>query len=434
MQRLRRRTATAAVAQFALSGLAAVALLGFLAVAVLRRNGINEAIREAKDVTRLAGEGIVAPAVTPGVLRGDPRALRRLDRVVRARILHDPVVRVKLWDASGKVLYSDAAPLIGLRFGLPAEERQVERTGGTEAEVSDLRRPENRFENGRGQLLEVYHGIRLADGRRLLFESYQTYAAIRASGRRQWESFLPALIGALVLLELVQIPLAVSLARRLRRGQRDREDLLRRAVDASGLERRRIARDLHDGPVQDLSGVGFSVAAAAERLRAAGDVEGAARLEEAGARTRGSVRALRSMLVELYPASLRQAGLPAALADLLAPLRAAGIDAEADVADGLDLPPATEALLFRVAQEGVRNVLAHARATHTVVTAERENGHARLEVRDDGRGFEPDTGPGPDAGHFGLGMLADLARDAGGRLVVESRPGGGTSVRVEVPA
>jgi two-component system, NarL family, sensor kinase len=434
MQRLRRRTATAAVAQFALSGLAAVALLGFLAVAVLRRNGINEAIREAKDVTRLAGEGIVAPAVTPGVLRGDPRALRRLDRVVRARILHDPVVRVKLWDASGKVLYSDAAPLIGLRFGLPREEREVERTGGTEAEVSDLRRPENRFENGRGQLLEVYHGIRLADGRRLLFESYQTYAAIRASGRRQWESFLPALIGALVLLELVQIPLAVSLARRLRRGQRDREDLLRRAVDASGLERRRIARDLHDGPVQDLSGVGFSVAAAAERLRAAGDVEGAARLEEAGARTRGSVRALRSMLVELYPASLRQAGLPAALADLLAPLRAAGIDAEADVADGLDLPPATEALLFRVAQEGVRNVLAHARATHTVVTAERENGHARLEVRDDGRGFEPDTGPGPDAGHFGLGMLADLARDAGGRLVVESRPGGGTSVRVEVPA
>jgi two-component system NarL family sensor kinase len=295
-------------------------------------------------------------------------------------------------------------------------------------------RPENLFENGRGQLLEVYHGIRLADGRRLLFESYQTYAAIRASGRRQWESFLPALIGALVLLELVQIPLAVSLARRLRRGQRDREDLLRRAVDASGLERRRIARDLHDGPVQDLSGVGFSVAAAAERLRAAGDVEGAARLEEAGARTRGSVRALRSMLVELYPASLRQAGLPAALADLLAPLRAAGIDAEADVADGLDLPPATEALLFRVAQEGVRNVLAHARATHTVVTAERENAHARLEVRDDGRGFEPDTGLGPDAGHFGLGMLADLARDAGGRLVVESRPGGGTSVRVEVPA
>ena len=66
-----------------------------------------------------------------------------------------------------------------------------------------------------------------------------------------------------MLLELVQIPAAWSLARRLRRGQRQRETLLQHAVDASDTERRRIARDLHDGVVQDLAGVSFALAAAA---------------------------------------------------------------------------------------------------------------------------------------------------------------------------
>ncbi|HEY2636340.1 MAG TPA: sensor histidine kinase, partial [Solirubrobacteraceae bacterium] len=409
-------------------------LLGFLAVTVLRKTGTNQAINEAKEVTRLAGEGIVAPAVTPGVISGDPAALHRLDRIVRQRVLSNPVVRVKLWDATGRVLYSDAPPLIGLRFDLGREELEALRRGGTDAEVSDLSRPENRFENGHGKLLEVYHGIRTPDGDRLLFESYQYYSAILASGERQWRAFLPALIGALILLELVQIPLAMSRARRLRRGQDEREGLLRRAVEASDLERRRIARDLHDGPVQDLAGVGMSLAAAAGRLRAAGDVEGAERLEVAGSRARQTLRGLRSLLVELYPPSLRQAGLPAALDDLVAPLRAAGVEARVDIAPDLRLPEGAEKLLFRVAQEGVRNVLAHAEARTATVTADRVDGQARLSVADDGRGFDPAAANGRAAGHFGLNMLADLADDAGGRLDVRSQPGAGTTLEVEVPA
>src|SRR3954470_18369533 len=106
----------APVVQFALSGLLATVVIGLLAVAVLRRIGDAEAIRSAKQVTRLAGEGIVAPSLTRGVLAGDPPALRRLDRVVRARVLRDGVVRVKLWTPAGRIFSSDEPRLIGARY------------------------------------------------------------------------------------------------------------------------------------------------------------------------------------------------------------------------------------------------------------------------------------------------------------------------------
>jgi two-component system NarL family sensor kinase len=422
-----------AVLHFALSGLAAVALLGLAGVELLRRTGTREATRDAREVTRLAGDGIVAPAVDRDVLAGRADGLARLDRTVTDRVVRDPVVRVKLWDASGRIIYSDEPRLIGRRFGLDGDELTALRRGSTAADVSDLRRPENAFERGRGKLLEVYHGVRAESGRRLLFEAYLRYGAVSASGRRLWLAFLPALVATLILLELVQIPLATSLARRLSRGRREREELLRRAVEASALERRRIARDLHDGPVQDLAGVGFALGAASERLRAAGDPEGARAVDHAAGAARGSVRALRTMLVELYPPDLRRAGLPAALADLVAPLRAAGVEAVVDAPTDLELGETAEAVLFRVAQEGVRNVLAHSGAHHASLRAARANGRASLEVSDDGHGFAPGDAPGRTAGHFGLGMLEDLVREAGGTLSLESRPGGPTRLAAEVP-
>jgi signal transduction histidine kinase len=82
----------------------------------------------------------------------------------------------------------------------------------------------------------------------------------------------------------------------------------------------------------------------------------------------------------------------------------------------------------------VRNVLAHAGAEHATVRAARVDGRASLEVSDDGRGFRPGDAPGRVAGHFGLGMLEDLVREAGGTLTLESRPGGPTRLAAEVPA
>src|SRR5262249_20878243 len=135
-------------------------------------------------------------------------------------------------------------------FTLGPDELRALRTEGVDAEVSDLAKPENRFERSYGKLLEVYQGIRGPHGTPLLYEEYLTYSSVADSANRLWSRFAPALIVSLIALELLQIPFAWSLAQRVRRGQNEREALLRRAIEASELERRRIAGNLHDGVVQ----------------------------------------------------------------------------------------------------------------------------------------------------------------------------------------
>jgi two-component system, NarL family, sensor kinase len=412
------------VAQFAASGLIATVLIGLFGVALMRRSGTSQAIESAKGLTRLAGEGIVQPSLTGGVLDGDPAALRALDRVVRARVLRGGIVRVKLWTADGRIVYSDEPRLIGARYPVDPSDRAALAEGRLEAEVSDLSRPENRFERGESKLLEVYLPIRGPDGQLLRFESYQRFSSISASGRRLWLAFLPALLGGLLLLQLVNLPLARRMVGRLRASQAQRETLLQRALDASDAERRRIAADLHDGVVQDLVGTAYALSAQADGVA---DPRVAGALREGADQARHSVRALRSLLPEIYPPTLHDAGLAAALDDLAETISARGIATVAVVDEDVELSEATERLLFRAAQEALRNAARHSGATAIRASV---SAPARLEVADDGVGFDPAAVPD---GHFGLRLLADLAHDAGGRLEIDSAPGRGTTVVLELP-
>jgi signal transduction histidine kinase len=316
------------VAQFALAGLAVLAVFGAGSVLALRALAQDEALRDARQFAMLAGQGIVEPTIGPPLLSGDAAAIATVDRVVQERVLGERVVRVKLWDRDGRIVYSDEPRLIGSRYPLDASKRDVLRTGTTRAELSDLSGPENRYERDQGDLYEVYLPVRAPDGTPLLFETYQRRDAVAATGRRIWIPFAALMVGSLVLLWLVQVPLAARLGRRLRRTQEEREALLVRAVEASVDERRRIAADLHDGVVQDLAGISYSLSAAAQS-----DGSPATRetLASAAAGTRDAMRQLRSLLVEIHPPNLRASGLEAALADLVAPLRARGIEAEVTV-------------------------------------------------------------------------------------------------------
>src|SRR4051812_19940816 len=143
----------AALTQFAVAGVVAVAILALVGVAVLRSNGTKEATDDAKRVTRIVGRGIVQPQLTDGLLRGDPKAIARVDRIVRTRVLKDPVVRVKIWSPDGTILYSDEKRLIGKKYSPDEEPLEA---GQVDAEVSDLSRPENRYERPYKKLLEVY--------------------------------------------------------------------------------------------------------------------------------------------------------------------------------------------------------------------------------------------------------------------------------------
>src|SRR3954470_15336643 len=362
-----RWTVARPVALFAVAGLVTAVIVGIATAIASRRVGEREATVDARTTTLVKAQTIVEPIVTDALSTAQPAAVDAVDTVVHRGVLDQQLVRVKIWTRSGRIVYSDEPRLIGSTYTLGADELATIDRGVIAAEVSDLRKPENRFERDRGKLLEVYLPIRTPSGNRLMFEAYYRYDAVAASGQRIWRSFAPVTIGALVALELVQIPLAWSLARRLRARQLERERLLRQAIDASDRERQRIASDLHDGVVQDLAGVAYQLAGSARR----GDLPSGAvtLLDDSATQVRERREALRSLLVDISPPKLAEAGLPAALADLMAAASTRGVETTCDV-DGIEqeMPAAVTALVYRAAQEAIRNVLTHAQASTLSVT------------------------------------------------------------------
>lgn len=428
-----RRLVALQVGQFAVAGLVALVIVGVATALASSRVGQREAIADARTTTVIRAQGVVTPALSDGLLSKDPIALARLDEVVRRDVLDDSLVRVKLWTEDGVIVYSDEPALVGTKWNLGADERAAMTTGRIEAEVSDLSKPENRYERQDGKLLEVYLPVRTPSGRTLLFEAYYRYGLVASNGMRLWRSFAPIAIGALVMLELVQVPLAWSLARRLRQRLREREALLGRALEASDVERRQIASDLHDGIVQDLAGVAFALSAATRRTHDA-EVDGRV-IAESAESVRGSIKALRSLLVDIYPPNFSEVSLESALTDLLTRAQEQGVAAELD-AKGLagPLPDHVARLVYRVAQEGVRNVADHAGATTLSVEVGVEGRNAFVEVSDDGRGFDDTRMAERQAsGHMGLTALRGLVNDAGGTFVVSTAPEEGTVLRATVP-
>ncbi len=420
------------MAQFAVSGLAAVAVILLLVFVAFGRTGRHEAIDSAEEVTRIAAHGVVAPALTPQALGGDRAAVARLDRVMRTSLLREPVLRVVVWDESGRIVYSTQPGLAGKRARPDAEMRRALASGQTQSKVGDADRPGNRFADGT-RLLDVYEPITTADGTRLIVQSCRRLDSVAADSRELLNAFAPFVIGAVLLLQLINLPLALRLIRRVRASRRKEQVLLQRAVAASDRERRRLATDLHNGVVQDLAGMSMSLAAVARTANGHGDGATAARLHEVAAESRRTTRVLRHVLVDIYPPNLQRAGLASSLEDLLETIRRRDIALDALLPDELDPPPDVAALVFRVVQEALRNVVNHAAAEHVELRIEQlGDGGLLVHVADDGRGFEPADLPAPD-GHVGLALMHDLVEQAGGELAVASAPGAGTVVRARIP-
>ena len=292
-------------------------------------------------------------------------------------------------------------------------------------------------------MLEVYSRTETTSGTPLLFETYFRYSGVTDVGRHLWAQFAPITIGALIILELVQIPLAWSMARRLQASQLAHERLLRHALEASDTERRRIAGDLHDGVVQELTGVSLTLAAQGRAAESRGETVAPQQALDASAAIRSSIKSLRSLLVEIYPPNLQEEGLQSAIGDLLSGLTVRGIETRlvADESGALErtsIDQDASALIYRAAQEALRNVVTHAAATEVRVELDVDVTHhvesLRLVVDDNGRGFSTDTLDERSAdGHVGLRSLAGLVADLGGSLEVRSSPGTGTRVQVSVP-
>ncbi|MEA2381929.1 MAG: two-component system, NarL family, sensor kinase [Solirubrobacteraceae bacterium] len=434
-----------AFAHFALSGMALLIVVGTIGVVALRHVAREEALRDARALTAALARGVIQPQVSDAVLAGDPDALRRLDRLVHERVLGPPnpsqpkdssIVRIKVWDTDGRIVYSDEPRLRGRRFVLPEDLREAMDARKASADVSDLSRPENRFERGKGSLVEVYQPMRVAGGTLVLLEAYHPAKDIKGASVRIEKSFLWVLLAFLAALALAQLPLAWFLARRIRADEQERERLRRAGDDALEGERRRIAAELHDGVVQDLAGVAYELQAAADRLPTNNghDPDLGAALRRGAGVCRGSMRALRALLVDLYPSERREQGLDAAVEALARPLRERGVDVAVDMDLERTLPSTTTELVYRAVQEALRNVDRHA-AARTASVALRDDGEAvTLVVEDDGRGMTGDNlREQHAAGHMGLALLADGVAARGGSLSIESEPGTGTRVHVTLP-
>jgi signal transduction histidine kinase len=196
-------------------------------------------------------------------------------------------------------------------------------------------------------------------------------------------------------------------------------------------ERQRLARELHDSVTQALYGVTLYAEAAA-RLLSSGEVGLAAdHLRELRDTAQEALREMRLLIFELRPPVLRTQGLAAALqARLEAVEGRAGLETEFKVEGEGRLPLEIEEELYRIAQEALNNALKHAQAHSISVSLRRDQRTVILEIADDGIGFDPTNAQG----HGGLGLrgMEERAAQLGGRLTVRSRPGEGTTIRVEV--
>lgn len=417
------------IVHFLLAGLLAlVVTLGFSFYAS-RGIATKMALNDVRKTTDARLRQFVARFLTDAMIAGDPAALKRLDDVVRQDVLDTDLVRVKIWTRDGVIRYSDEQRLIGKQFDLSTSDIALFNGGDPEVEVADLSKSENKYEI-QAKLLDAYLGARTVEGTPLLFEAYYQYKNVTSVTATLLREFAPIVIGSLVFIELVQIPLAWRLARRLRAGQMHRERLLSHAIESSNAERRRIASDLHDGVVQELTGVSLSLAAAAR-----GSANPHPQLESSSASIRKSVMSLRTLLVDIYPPNLAEEGIEYALDDMLRRFESRGVEAVLRVnVDASDLSPGTAALIYRSAQEALRNVAAHAQASVVTVEVGLNGTVATLTVEDNGRGFsEEDRKTKAENDHFGLRALSDLINDAGGRIVVRSQVGVGTHVLVEIP-
>jgi signal transduction histidine kinase len=197
-----------------------------------------------------------------------------------------------------------------------------------------------------------------------------------------------------------------------------------RIVAAADQERRRIERDIHDGSQQRLVALAVNLRAAQRRLGEGASGEMSELLDATVEQLQAAVDELRELARGVHPAILTEAGLGGALEFLAR--RTPLIVSIDDGSDGR-MPPEVEATAYFVACEALANVVKHAHATRATIAVERVNGSLVIGIDDDG------VGGAKPADGSGLSGLSDRVEALGGRLVVEDAPGGGTSVRAEIP-
>jgi len=208
--------------------------------------------------------------------------------------------------------------------------------------------------------------------------------------------------------------------------------LYQRASSAAALEeRQRLARELHDSVSQALYGIALGARTARRRIGDDGPANVIEPLDYVLSLAEAGLTEMRALIFELRPESIAQEGLVAAIGRQVAATQARyGIRVAAQLCEEPDIPLDTKEALYRIAQESMHNTVKHARASRIDVRLVHESSELRLEIADDGQGFDPHA---DFPGHLGLKSMRERAGEIRGTLDVASEPGTGTRVTIHVP-
>jgi two-component system sensor histidine kinase DegS len=207
-----------------------------------------------------------------------------------------------------------------------------------------------------------------------------------------------------------------------------------RIVEAQEAERSRLAQEVHDGPAQALANAIFQVEYI-ERIVENDPPLARTELRYLRELLRRELGDVRTFITQLRPPLLEELGLNGSILDAVEHVRTlTGLPIAATLdADATALGVGRQTVVLRVVQEALQNVRKHARASGASVATRVEGADWVVEVRDDGRGFDPDAIAARGRRNFGLQFMRERAELIGASLDVRSRPDGGTVVRLAIP-
>ena len=413
---------------FVVWALVVLVAVGTGTLLISERIARSTAVGEAERVAVRLANFLVAPLVRDA-LAGNRDAYDQLDRDLRNRMSDGSLVSVLVWRADGSIYYATVDELIGEQPGV-SEDLATALDGEVVAHIDED--PETAYGDV-GPLLEVYVPADAGDTPVVVEAYFATDGIEPQTSLLRWE-IVPLSIGALVVLQLIQLPIAASMARRARRAESERIASMARSLAASDRERRAIAGDVHDGPVQDLAGVSYALSA----LRSAVPEERRPTVDRLTATVRHAVASLRRLMVDIYPPDLSGPGLATAVDDLAQRLRESGTEVTVTADPLPELPPEYVAVLYRTAKEALVNVSRHAEAQHAWVTLTRtETGEGQallLTVADDGIGVDAGAAAAAGSnGHLGLRLVRERLVALDGDVRVEPGADGGTVLTAVLP-
>ncbi len=406
--------------------------VGVAHVAIMRRELRDHEIQRAVEDVQDRVDLVLEHSVPQALIDGDPAAIEEFDAIIREHIVRPTTAGLALWSPDGRILYALDPQFTGTQHSLPVGAKEALDTNRVVAGLRDSGAADADAEAGwaASSAIEVYAPFANDQGDEFVWEvGLRRDRVTEQSNRLVLTVALLTALGTALLLT-IQGLLARNLVRRHDREQSYRRWITQRVSEVATVERRQIAADLHDGVVQDLTGIALDLEVPIGKGKVAPPLDPQERSSLA-TRIRAAVTVLRGQAAELHPVASSAMEVETSLRDMLGRVPA-HIATSLVVEPGTEVAPGYRWLVFRVAQEALRNVVQHSRATRVVVAMRRGESGTVITIDDDGVGFSPEKDP-IEPGHMGLSLLSDMASAAGGVVFIRSAPGKGTTIRLEVP-